>query len=265
MKATLLSFLVPLVVGVAGGALGMFFTLWAQGRDTDNLGAIVAAASTAVAVVGWYMSTRLQANAQTKILHLQLLNEGRMLLARALHAEQERLNTCMVRLHVLLFSDPVTHELRTNVGQTLRQASSHHTATDWIFALEEHQALFPEIRTSRIQLVMRSQKLHEEFQRTAAVLDAAGALPRQFDAAVKKLEDHINDQSAVFHDLATHIQNRAFAAVSGHFAEERKPPDDRVPRLVMSEGQLVIQVPDATRRVQMEVAGWLPPRNPPGS
>ena len=159
----------------------------------------------------------------------------------------------------------MTRELRTNVGQTLRQASVHQTATDWVFALEEHQALFPEIRPSRIQMLMRSQKLHEEFQRFTTVLDSAAALPKQFDAAVRELEDHINDQSALLQDLATHIQNRAFTAVSGHFAEERKPPDDRVPRLVMSEGQLVIQVPDATRRVQMEVAGWLPPRNPPGS
>ena len=243
----------------------MFFTLWVRGRNTDNVGAIVAAVSTAVAVVGWYQSTRLQAKAQTELLHLQLLNEGRRLLVRVLHAEQERLRTCMVRLHVLRFSDPVTSELRANVAQTLRQASSHPTATDWIFALEEHQALFPEIRTSRLQLVIRSRKLYEEFQRFAAVLEAAAPLPRQFDSAVTELEDHVNDQSAMLQDLATHIQNRAFGAVSGHFAEDRKPPDDRVPRLVMSEGQLVIQVPDATRRVQMEVAGWLPPRNPPGS
>ncbi len=265
MKAKAISFLAPLAVGVAGGTVGMFFTLWAQGRNTDNVGVIVAAVSAAVAVVGWYQSTRLQANAQVKLLHLQLLNEGRRLLVRVLHAEQERLRTCMVRLHVLRFSDPVTPELRTNVSQTLRQASVHQTATDWIFALEEHQALFPEIRTSRLQLLIRSRKLHEEFQRFGLLLESAAPLPKQFDTAVTELEDHLGDQAAMLQDLATHIQNRAFGAVSGHFAEERRPPDDRVPRLVMSEGQLVIQVPDATRRVQMEVAAWLPPRNPPGS
>jgi hypothetical protein len=257
--------LIPLAVGLAGGAVGMFFTLWAQGRETDNVGAIVAAVSTAVAVVGWYQSTRLQTNAQKDLLHLQLLNEGRRLLVRVLHSEQERLRTCMIRLHVLVFSDPVTPELRANVGQTLRQASVHQSATDWLFALEEHQALFPEVRTARIQLVMRSQKLHEEFRRFASVMESSGALPRQFDAAVTELESHISDQSAMLHDLATHIQNRAFGAVSGHLAEERKPPDERVPRLIISEGQLVVHVPDTARRVQMEVAGWLPPRNPPGS
>jgi hypothetical protein len=186
-------------------------------------------------------------------------------LVRALHGEQDRLGTCTGRLHLLRFSDPVTPELRTNVAQTLRQASIHPTATDWIFALEEHQALFPEIRASRLQLVIRSRKLHEDFQRFAGLLESAAPLPRQFDAAVTELEDHLGDQSAMLQDLATHIQNRAFGAVSGHFAADRKPPDNRVPRLVMSEGQLVIDVPDATRRVQMEVAGWLPPRNPPGS
>jgi hypothetical protein len=168
-------------------------------------------------------------------------------------------------LTLLRFSDPVTSELRANVALTLRQASTHDTATDWIFALEEHQALFPEVRTSRLQLSMRMQKMHEEFRRIASVLEASGTLPRQFDAAVADLEDHISDQGAMMHDLATHIQNRAFGAVSGHLAEQRKPPDNRVSRLVMHDDQLVIEVPDATRRVQMEVSGWLPPRNPPGS
>jgi hypothetical protein len=133
-------------------------------------------------------------------------------------------------------------------AQTLRQASTHSTATDWIFALEEHQALFPEVRTARLQLVVPSRKLHEEFQKFAAVLEAAAPLPRQFDGATTELHDHLGDQSAMMHDLATHIQNRAFGAVSGHFAEERKPPENRVARLVMDGGQLVIHVPDATRR-----------------
>jgi hypothetical protein len=264
MKKTI-ALLVPLAIGAIGAMVVTLSVLWAEGRDTSNIGAIVAVVGTALTVVGWYTSTRLQADAQTALLHFQLLNEGRRLLVRVLHGEQERLRTCMVRLHVLRFSDPVTPELRTNVAQTLKEASNHPTATDWIFALEEHQALFPEVRTARLQLLIRSRKLFEKFRRFVGVLEAANPLPRQFDAAVTELESHLEDQAAMLQDLATHIQNRAFGEVSGHRAENRRPPDDRVPRLVMSEGQLVVHVPDATRRVQMEVAGWLPPRNPPGS
>jgi hypothetical protein len=112
---------------------------------------------------------------------------------------------------------------------------------------------------------MRQQKLYDEARRLADVLVAAGSLPRQLDAAATELEEHFTDQSAMMGDLAIHIQNRAFGVVSGHAITERKPPDDRVPRLVMSGRLLVIQVPDPARRVQMEVSGWLPPQNPPGS
>jgi hypothetical protein len=259
------SLLIPLVVGLAAGTVGTFFVLWAQGRNPANVTAIVATVALAITVVGWYKSTQLQAVSQTHLLHLKLLTEGRGVLVKALHLEADRMRTCSIRLHVLRFSDPVTDELRANVAQTFRHALGFQGATDWIFALEEHEGLFPEVRIARIQLSLRMRKIHDELRRYADLLTHQGALPRQFDAWAEEFTSDLDDQVAMLSDLAIHIQNRAFEAVSGHRANERRPPDNRVPRLVMSDGQLVMHVPDETRRVQMEVAGWLPPRNPPGS
>ena len=77
--------------------------------------------------------------------------------------------------------------------------------------------------------------------------------------------NNISEQSALLGDLQIHVQNRALDPVSGHATPERQPPDDRVPRLIMDDGDLVVSVPDAARRVQMEGENWLPPRNPPGA
>ena len=90
-------------------------------------------------------------------------------------------------------------------------------------------------------------------------------------AAAEDLGNNISDQS---HECSTknanslshsNVQRRALDPVSGHATPERQPPDDRVPRLIMDDGNLVVSVPDAARRVQMEAENWLPPRNPPGA
>jgi hypothetical protein len=259
------SVLVPAAVGLAAGTVGTFFVLWAQGQNPANVGAIVATVALAITVVGWYKSTQLSSKAQRDLLHLQLLNEGRRALVRALHNESDRLGTCSVRLHSLRYAPTVTDELRGALGQLFRQALAHPGAFDWLFALEEHQALFPELRTARLQLALRAQKIHEELRRYADLLAHPNPLPRQFDEAAAEFFSELTDQTAMLRDLAFHIQNRAFGEVSGHRADERKVPDNRVPRLIMDDGQLVMHVPDDARRVQMEVAGWLPPENPPGS
>ena len=253
--------IVSLSIGIAGGVVGTLFALWAQGRNVENVGAAVAMLSTIVAVIGLYHSSR----SQRELLHLQLLNEARHELRRAIHREKERLSACSTRIHDFRFFGDITPQIRTDLVSLLQQATQHPAAFDWIFSLEENATLFPEARTARIQLLMRAQKLHEEFRRFAGVLRSAGALPPRFDAAAEELWGHIGDQSALLGDLSVHIQNRALGAVSGHSAPERTPPDPKAPRLVLDDGQLAVQVPDPTTRVQMEVAGWLPPRNPPGA
>ena len=236
---------------------------------------LVAFLAIAVTVFGWYKTTGLQATeqeklhelqvaAQRELLRLKLLNEARYELRQVLRQEDDRLGGCSAGLHVLRFSDPVTPELRAQVAQTLRTAM-RLGATDWLFVLEANAALFPEVRVARLQLGQRQMKLNDEFRRYADLLASAGPLHRQFDAAAEDLVNNISDQSALLGDLQIHVQNRALSPVSGHATPGRQPPSDRVPRLIMEDGNLVIFVPEKARRVQMEVAGWLPPRNPPGS
>ena len=262
---------------LGAGIFEVFLAQWSQDHGTDNVGALVALLATGVAVVGWYQSTRLEAQelrearhllqtaAQRKLLHLQLLNEARHEIRRAVTREEDRLRSCSTCLHVFRFTDPITQELRTKTARVLWEAALHPVSVDWIIALEENAALFPEVRVARLQMIQRQTKLQEELHRYVDVLNLAASLPRHFDEGAKDLWDNINDQSALLVDLRIHIQSRALRQVSGHSVPERRPPDDRVPRLVMDEDDLVIYVPDPTRRVQMEVANWLPPRNPPGS
>ena len=268
---------VPLVaVALAAGASGCFFLQWSQGRETEYVGALVAFLAIAATVFGWYKTTGLQATEQKKLHELQvdaqrefillkLLNEARHEIRQVLVQEGDRLGACRTKLHVLRFSDPVTPELRADVAQTLWEARAHRSATDWIFVFEANAALFPEVRVARLQLVQRQMKLHDEFHRYANLLASAEPLPRQFDAAAEELWNNISDQDALLNDLMIHVQSRALDPVSGHVTPGRQPPDDRVPRLIMDDGDLVVFVPDAARRVQMEVANWLPPRNPPGA
>ena len=268
---------VPLVAGsLAAGAAGCFFLQWSQGRETEYVGTLVAFLAIAVTVFGWYKTTGLQATeqrtlhelqvaAQREFIHLKLLNEARHEIRRVLMQEGDRLGECSMGIHALLFSDPIASELRAKVARTLLLATTHRSATDWIFVFEENAALFPEVRFARLQLVQRQKKMHDEFRRYANLLASVEPLPRQFDAGAKDLWDNITDQSALLGDLQIHVQNRALDPVSGHATPARQPPDDCVPRLIMDDGDLVISVPDAARRVQMEGENWLPPRNPPGA
>ena len=246
-----------------------------QGRETEYVGTLVAFLAIAVTVFGWYKTTGLQATEQEKLHELQvaaqrefillkLLNEARHEIRQVLMQEADRLGACSMGLHGLRFSD-LAPELRADVARTLREATTYRSATDWIFVFEANAALFPEVRFARLQLVWRQNKMHDEFHRYADLLASAEPLPRQFDAAAEDLGNNISDQSALLGDLQIHVQSRALEPVSGHATPERQPPDDRVPRLIMDDGNLVISVPDAARRVQMEVANWLPPRNPPGA
>ena len=261
---------------LAAGAAGYFFLQWSQGRETEYIGTLVAFLAIAVTVFGWYKTTRLQADeqkelhklqvdAQREFIRLKLLNEARHEIRQVLMQEADRLDKCSMGLHMLRFSDPVTPELRANVGRTLGEAITHRSATDWIFVFEANAALFPEVRVARLQLVQRQNKLAGEFRAYADLLKSGAPLPRQFDAAAEELRNNISDQSALLDDLLIHVQSRALDPVSGHATQARQPPDDRVPRLIMDDGDLVVFVPDAARRVQMEVANWLPPRNPPGA
>ena len=237
---------------------------------------LVAFLAIAVTVFGWYKTTGLQAteqkelhklqvDAQREFIHLKLLNEARHEIRQVLVREDDRLGECFMGLHMLRFSDPFKPEHCDNVGRTLEGAITHRSAIDWIFVFEANAALFPEVRFARLQLVQRQNKLHGEFRRYVDLLKSGPPLPRQFDAAADDLLSNISDQSALLGDLQIHVQSRALDPVSGHATLARQPPSDRVPRLIMEDGNLVIFVPEKARRVQMEVAGWLPPRNPPGA
>ena len=203
--------------------------------------------------------------AQREFILLKLLNGARHEIRQVLMQETDRLGACSIDLHMLRFADHITPARRADVARTFREATTHRIATDWIFVFEANAALFPEVRVARLQLVKRQRKLHDEFRRYADLLESAGPLHRKFDAAAEDLVNNIYDQSALLGDLQIHVQNRALDPVSGHSTPERQPPDDSVPRLIMDDGDLVISVPDATRRVQMEGENWLPPRNPPGA
>ena len=237
---------------------------------------LVAFLAIVVTVFGWYKTTGLQAaeqkelhklqvDAQREFIHLKLLNEARHEIRQVLMQEGDRLGKCFMGLDMLRFSDPVTPEHCANVGRALEGAITHRSAIDWIFVCEANAALFPEVRVARIQLVLRQNKLHEEFRSYADLLVSGASLPRRFDEAADGLSNNISEQSALLSDLQIHVQNRALDPVSGHATPARQPPDDRVPRLIMADGDLVIFVPDKARRVQMELENWLPPRNPPGA
>lgn len=247
------------MIGVAGGMIGAWFLWWAQGKRTDHIGALIGLLSTTVAIVGWSATSRLNADAKRREIHLQLMNEARQILIKEFRGIDDRLRDSATALLVFFHSE-ITPQRRTQLAQLLNTAAADPNAVDWVFSVEEHEALFPELRTCRQHIASRVLKIHEEYRRFAGVLLGAGPLPRQFDAALQELIGHITDQQALFFDLKIHVQNRALGAVTGNVVPERQPPDVRVPRLTHNgAGQVVVSVPDPARRAQLEVEGWLQP------
>lgn len=245
-------------VAVVGGVAGAFLAWWAQGQETENVGILAGLLGTAVAVAGWYQSSRLSADAQRRLLHLQLLNEARHILVVAFRSEQDRLGRIHDLLSPLQSSETMTSGTRTQALSWLADESDKQAGLEWVAALEEYWALFPEIANFHRQLLLRQAKLQRECYELKLRLMQSEQQHPAFHTKARDLLPHIEEQSALLTDLRLHVQDRALGGVSGNPAPRRIAPNDRVPRLAVDEaGHLALIVPDGARRSELQAEGWL--------
>ena len=251
------------VLSITGGAVGALGLWWAQGKSADQIGAVVGLLSTVVVVVGWFLSTDLNAAVQRELLHLQLLNEARRELVSSFQAEQMRLSGCAAELLAFQRSRGEGHQIsverRRGVRATIDAATEARTAVSWVGVFEQYWSLFPELAGCHFDLAHRSSKISGELFRISLLL-SADPQPAELGQALDGLLPHLMDQTALFQDLTFHVQTRTLGAVSGHSAPKRIVPDATVPRLVLGNGrQLRIEVPDTRRRDELLGLGWLTP------
>ena len=244
-----------LAVTIVGGASGAMLFWEAQGQTVQNVGAVIGLLSTAVAVIGWYMSSRLNADAQRAQLHRQVLNDSRITLVRALRDTQQLLREPRGVLFAISVTKPDVPELRDKWAKALDELLG--TPADWALALEEHLALFPELVTTVKQLRRFWGQLYADTRKIRDSARAAGALPPEFFEAAKSLVGKFLVQYALLEDLCIHIQNRAFTAITSDAAPNRLPADAGVPQLQMRDGQLVINVADPVKRLELINEGYL--------
>ena len=245
-----------LAVTVVGGAIGALLLWEAQGQTVQNVGAVIGLLSTAIAVIGWYMSSRLNADAQRAQLHRQVLNEARITLVRALRDGQQLLREPRGVLFAISINKPDVPELRQKWAKALDDLLG--AQADWALALQEHLALFPELVETVPQLKNWWGQLYADVRKIRNGTLAAGALPPEFYDAAKSLVGRVLVQYALFEDLCIHVQNRAFTAIAGTAAPPRLSDDATVPMLKpRADGQLVIHVGDPRTRSELVAAGYI--------
>lgn len=254
---TLSAVIQVLAISLVGGAVGALILWEAQGRSVQNVGAAVGLLSTSVAVVGWYMSSRLNADAQRAQLHRQVLNEARITLVRAMRDGQVVLREPRGVLFAIHLFKQDAPQLREKWANALTELLG--TRAEWSFALEEHLALFPELVTAVRQLKKWWGQIYVDARQIRDGALAAGSLPPEFYQAAESLVGKVLVQHALFEDLCIHIQNRAFTAIAGSAAPTRLPTDAGVPQLQMHAGELLIHVADDVKRIELINAGYIEP------
>ena len=191
--------------------------------------------------VGWYASARSQRRGFVN----QVRNEARRELVIALRGQQSVLG----RVGNVMLYLRVTHESgATALWDDFKWLEQHKRYQDtfsdndsqWIFALEQYEVLFPETRECRHALVERSIRLSNEVsQFFSAILYPASRATAV--AQSKALWNDLGDQGALIEDLLVHIQNATLGAIVKHTVPFRVPLDPKLPRIVAGKrGQLAI-------------------------
>jgi hypothetical protein len=190
----------------------------------------------AVASTGWYVSHRNQKN----LFRIQVRNTARGEIVSALRKRQDYISKLSNIIAPLVIgwkdgSSTFWGEGRWRDAVSKYASLNSDDAALWILRLEEYEVVFPKTTKCRLELVGRSIEtttdiaqffiaLREPATRHDAIVSAEG------------LHDRLEDENALTEDLLIYVQNEALGSVFGVRAPFRRPPDQRVVRIVVGAG-----------------------------
>jgi len=208
------------------------------------LGLIVGFLSLVVVVIGWVVT----ANNQRIILLQSLKNQARVEISRALREYMVALGDVAGAVMKAALRLKTEEQLRVDWFEEhndlrVKLSSVPH---EWVFLLEEHEALFPHTRKCRQELVGRSRRILRPIYELASDL----LNPAKRKETVETSQGYpggLTDQQALVMDLQVELQNDCFQPLAGTRAIRRRPKDPNLPRLVRdADGQLSISPEEPT-------------------
>ncbi|MEW6230005.1 MAG: hypothetical protein AB1700_18285 [Bacillota bacterium] len=208
------------------------------------LGLIVGFLSLVVVVIGWVVTA---ANQRTILLQ-SLKNQARVEISRALREYMVALGDIAVAVMNAASRLKMEKQLQVDWSKEsddLRVKLSS-VPLEWVFLLEEHEALFPHTRKCRQELVRRNSRILLPIYGLTSDLLNPAKRKETIETSQGYLGD-LTDQQALVMDLQVELQNDCFQPLAGTRAVRRRPKDPNLPRLVRdSDGQLSISPEEPT-------------------
>lgn len=203
------------------------------------LGLVTALFSVLVVVIGWSVT----AGIQRTILLQTLKNQARVEISYALREYARAVGSVdsAFRALPMRFTMERDFGLKVDWVDLMRSlGDALKVPLEWIFLLEEHEALFPYTGQCRKDLVRRHSRI------TRPLYDCVSSIgnPVARQSAILAVQSHLDDlidQQALVTDLQVELQNDCFAPLAGTRAISRVPKDPQLPRLKRnSRGELQI-------------------------
>lgn len=199
-------------------------------------------AAVGLAIAGWLALHLLQIRALRKNLINQIRNDGRKQIAEALREYQDWCSKVSTRLSGLELSFlngmPVWSDERwRRVLEELHELFWNDATTQWIFAIEENEILFPQLKRPRQQLSDCQAEISKSLsafmfairtpsERLKAIQDAQGVVER------------LREQSALVEYLHVAVQNIALGQIVGRRRAMPGPRDVSLVRLIAKGSRL---------------------------
>lgn len=112
---------------------------------------------------------------------------------------------------------------------------------NWCLIMEEYEILFPETKSVRKILLSRNREIKEfldkfEYNMKRLEKEDFKKYRNDIDEIIVFIEDQIN----LMEDLKIYLQNKILSKITKNKANERIPSDLSRPRIIYSNGELII-------------------------
>lgn len=167
-----------------------------------------------IAVAGWGITHYLNIKAQEKALLNQIKNDARLVIASSLRDYQKWLTALHYNFIKL-----------NELGSYIPEIQFSTDSMQWILVLEEYEILYPESRDVRIQLMQNHFNIKDLISKSLKNSD---------------LETLILNQIDYIEYLRIYFQNVTLNKITGNMIPEPIPGEFSSPRIVLSDGKLII-------------------------
>lgn len=195
-------------------------------------------------IIGGKLTYLFTLRAQRKEFLNQIMNDARMRINDSLWCYQEWLGE--VKAFIITNKYKTLHGIfDSNCSKEYESSCKLFFETNksftWGVVMEEYEILFPETKKVRMELLIRNKKIRgilDDF--TSKIIDENRGDFTNYINDIDEKMDFIEDQIYLIEDLKIYLQNKTLSKITKNKATERVPQDSSMPRIIVKNGELVI-------------------------